>query len=715
MHFKFINNGGSFMKEIFLSIFIFSGLLINVSFSQTDDNGAPYFPLRVGNAFYYKCYEHDPGGTDSSFVVSRIINTKILQGKRYYYCTNFLGTMNNYYLRYDRASGSLVRYDSTASGCGYELAMFKLSANLGDSLGATCLGNNNTKCIKIADTTMFNVNTKTKVFNYSYYLISGYEFKYEVSFSRNIGGLSYYTETFTVHADYWTRDLLQGCRINGIVRGDTVDHITPNYADSGKYMPLAIGNKWIYLKTYSYGTHDEITYSKVISKITKDTIVNGNRYFYVENFAGPSPSYWVRYDGNTGRLIKRTDFPLCNGDLSLYNFAYAVGDSSRKDTCSGNSYVISSLYDTTLFGIHSKTKEYSYYSYAWHELNHSETEFTRNIGPSFYQNATTTVTWYSSETYQLTGSVLNGIVYGDTTSVIPPSYADSSRYFPLKIGNKYYYKRNYTYHSSTPDTTIYDSSYYIVRITDTTRLHGKLYYKMNSFIMGTKSYFRHDLDSGFLFSYDSLSWCTNYPNEFKCFMLSSNASQDGSGTCWINNYYSRCFQIHDTSAFGSARKVKGYMTSWGGTTGGHYYTWLLKDIGVCQYEGHSYSYSFGNYATTKFRLIGAFVDGVKYGDTITTGIQTISNVLPDKFELFQNYPNPFNPTTSIKYQVKSSKQLKLVVYDILGKEIATLVNEKQQPGTYEVNWNALLYPSGVYFYKLTSGDFSETKKALLIK
>ena len=96
-------------------------------------------------------------------------------------------------------------------------------------------------------------------------------------------------------------------------------------------------------------------------------------------------------------------------------------------------------------------------------------------------------------------------------------------------------------------------------------------------------------------------------------------------------------------------------------------------------------------------------------------VKTVSTEVPGKYLLFQNYPNPFNPVTSIKYQVESSKQIKLVVFDILGKEIATLVNEKQQPGTYEVNWNASLYPSGVYFYKLTSGDFSETKKALLIK
>jgi len=101
------------------------------------------------------------------------------------------------------------------------------------------------------------------------------------------------------------------------------------------------------------------------------------------------------------------------------------------------------------------------------------------------------------------------------------------------------------------------------------------------------------------------------------------------------------------------------------------------------------------------------------GGTIWAG--NIGTTLPSSFSLSQNYPNPFNPTTSIKYNVASSKHIKLVVYNILGKEIATLVNEKQSPGTYEVNWDASAFPSGVYFYKLTAGDYTETKKALLIK
>jgi photosystem II stability/assembly factor-like uncharacterized protein len=100
-----------------------------------------------------------------------------------------------------------------------------------------------------------------------------------------------------------------------------------------------------------------------------------------------------------------------------------------------------------------------------------------------------------------------------------------------------------------------------------------------------------------------------------------------------------------------------------------------------------------------------------------TGIQPNSNEIPLQFSLSQNYPNPFNPTTKIRFDISGSSatQTLLSVYDMLGREVATLVNEKLKPGTYEVDWNASDYPSGVYFYKLISGKFSQTKKMILMK
>lgn len=96
-----------------------------------------------------------------------------------------------------------------------------------------------------------------------------------------------------------------------------------------------------------------------------------------------------------------------------------------------------------------------------------------------------------------------------------------------------------------------------------------------------------------------------------------------------------------------------------------------------------------------------------------------SQLHSEVFSLFQNYPNPFNPFTKIKFGIPAlsglSNDVKLVIYDALGKEIAVLVNEKLTPGNYETSWNAAAYPSGVYYYKLISGDFSEVRKMVLVK
>lgn len=97
------------------------------------------------------------------------------------------------------------------------------------------------------------------------------------------------------------------------------------------------------------------------------------------------------------------------------------------------------------------------------------------------------------------------------------------------------------------------------------------------------------------------------------------------------------------------------------------------------------------------------------------GITNISTEIPSEYSLSQNYPNPFNPSTVVRFSLSVVSNVILKVYDMQGREVETLVNEKLQAGTYQADWNASAYSSGVYFYKLTAGDFSETKRMLLIK
>ncbi|HEY5534030.1 MAG TPA: T9SS type A sorting domain-containing protein [Ignavibacteria bacterium] len=97
------------------------------------------------------------------------------------------------------------------------------------------------------------------------------------------------------------------------------------------------------------------------------------------------------------------------------------------------------------------------------------------------------------------------------------------------------------------------------------------------------------------------------------------------------------------------------------------------------------------------------------------GMQNISTEIPSGFSLSQNYPNPFNPVTKIKFDIPKSSNVKLTVYDITGKEISILANQKVSTGSYEVEFNGENNPSGVYFYRLTTDEFSETKKMILMK
>jgi hypothetical protein len=89
--------------------------------------------------------------------------------------------------------------------------------------------------------------------------------------------------------------------------------------------------------------------------------------------------------------------------------------------------------------------------------------------------------------------------------------------------------------------------------------------------------------------------------------------------------------------------------------------------------------------------------------------------LPKEFALYQNYPNPFNPTTKIKYDLPNDSRVTISIYNLIGQEVATLVDENQEAGFKSVEWNAGSLPSGMYVYRLTANTFSDVKKMLLLK
>jgi hypothetical protein len=122
--------------------------------------------------------------------------------------------------------------------------------------------------------------------------------------------------------------------------------------------------------------------------------------------------------------------------------------------------------------------------------------------------------------------------------------------------------------------------------------------------------------------------------------------------------------------------------------------------------GKSYAYQLRS-----VDLDGAIHD---YPDAVSVEVKSVAE-LPKQFALLQNYPNPFNPTTTIRYDLPSASEVSLKVFDLLGREVATLVNARRAAGAQVVQFNAASFASGIYFYRLETASFSQTKKMLLAK
>ncbi|KXK54655.1 MAG: 5'-nucleotidase [Chlorobi bacterium OLB5] len=286
----------------------------------------------------------------------------------------------------------------------------------------------------------------------------------------------------------------------------------------------------------------------------------------------------------------------------------------------------------------------------------------------------------------------------------------AAKYMPLQVGNTWIYRGTYTAYMQS------GRSYQIYKITGITDTLGHKYYRIESriyMISGT-------LSSGVMqFSdfvrIDSVTmkftklwfYCNNFETSIDS--LSSQIS-DSLKIC-PQEFYTASSYCYDTSAitiFGNTFPSKKYQEFFGPSYG----TVYVKGIGIA-YSGFGYQMN-----QSHDTLRGCIINGIVYGDTsILVGINQLSTEVPGNFELAQNYPNPFNPVTKIKFAISGTTvtQTFLSVFDALGREVSVLVNQQLQPGTYEADWDASAYPSGIYFYKLESGSFTETKKMVLIK
>lgn len=123
--------------------------------------------------------------------------------------------------------------------------------------------------------------------------------------------------------------------------------------------------------------------------------------------------------------------------------------------------------------------------------------------------------------------------------------------------------------------------------------------------------------------------------------------------------------------------------------------------------------STGNDTAVSVLIRNPIVETARW--TVPIGIQNISSELPTEYKLHQNFPNPFNPVTNINFDIIKQGVVKITVYDLLGREVETIVNQDMSPGRYRLDFNAANYASGMYLYRIETGDFSDVKKMLIVK
>ena len=271
---------------------------------------------------------------------------------------------------------------------------------------------------------------------------------------------------------------------------------------------------------------------------------------------------------------------------------------------------------------------------------------------------------------------------------------DSTDWYPLHVGDKWeYYNLQYGFN----DVNI---------IGDTIMNNGKEYFNFGESGVYSWRYQRFDGKSKVYY------FSTSDENEYLLFDF--NVSDK---TIWENNFDSYLWGIEYTwtdnnnlmgvplenKLFNRVRintTVDPPDTIWNPTIDS-YPTLVTRQLGIT-------SYLYGMQ-----ELVGAYINGVGYGTLVK--VEEAELGTPNEFRLSQNYPNPFNPSTIIEYSIPSSTHISLKVYDILGNEVAELVNEQKPAGRYRVNFNGENLSSGIYIVRLNYNNYYKTIKTTLIK
>ena len=294
------------------------------------------------------------------------------------------------------------------------------------------------------------------------------------------------------------------------------------------------------------------------------------------------------------------------------------------------------------------------------------------------------------------------LVFGLLSIISNQSFSQQD-YFPLEVGNYWQYKVTFT-DLNNLQYIYYD---YLEVLNDTILIDSSTSFYKIKFIQ-IAPYF---IDSLVYFKYDSIS---NSILEYREWADNSMPLFDFSAplySCWFTWSTLICLTNQDSvEVFGNNRYKKHFH---GGNIPDFSFD-LAEEFGPVEiFDNQSWGYT----TTFKYELVYAKINRIEYGQFVS--VREENKQSPQEYHLSQNYPNPFNPSTKISWQSPVSSWQTLKVYDVLGNEVATLVNEYRNAGSYGVEFKSTVgshqLANGVYFYRLQTGDYVETKKMMLLK
>lgn len=467
---------------------------------------------------------------------------------------------------------------------------------------------------------------------------------------------------------------------------------------SAAYFPMKIGN------SYTYRWQNNVLqtgYYRV--KVTKDTLINGYKYFYFAHSEGFNR--WLRFDTLTSKILMYSTSP-CPGytqDQLIDSLGSRLNDQINLQC---GSYGIRTCIDTNFFSIFGQ-------QYRSKRFNHSgvtqeQVRYVKNIGPAI------TLSGEPNLDFQviLKGCIIDGVLYGDTAA------------YDRSISGTVTY--------SGGSQNVSSGKVHLVKL-DTNS--GKIIILDSANIQANGTYFipNPPPETSYVMAYqdDDFDYVpTYYPST----ILWENAVKVHTQSN-LNNINIAVYGIDSSANNGQFRGVT-YSTrspSAGRVQG----AFIYAKVGST-FKNYSFSDTLGIYAIRNLpygnylliaNRLGYLTDSLSFNFTngviwdslnfymqpLFTNIQRTAQLLPDKYRLFQNYPNPFNPATRIIYHLPEKTFTAVKIYDITGRLINKLFEGEQQAGEYSITFDAQKLSSGVYFYSLETEEFKETKRMLLIK